>query len=113
MHFEKLNKEKSDLVALFNLVPVQHFLSSLAILYHVIAHLQKAHCNWISLIIKGFAKLNWTRLFLFVFSTGTNLFRTLGLDLKIQPRCQCPFYPGHTPRSWERGSTGARFLDPL
>ena len=39
-----LNTKNSNLVALFNIiVPVRHLLSSMAILYHVIVQLQKAH----------------------------------------------------------------------
>ena len=43
MHWDMLNKETSNLVALFKHVPARHLLSSLAILYYVIAQLQRAH----------------------------------------------------------------------
>ena len=44
-HWDKLNKENSKLVALFIMSPVCHLLSSLAILYHMIAQLEKGPLN--------------------------------------------------------------------
>ena len=50
-HWVMLNKENSNLLALFKHVPVCHLLSGLAILHHVIAKLQRAYYKWKKVLV--------------------------------------------------------------
>ena len=45
-HWDMLNKATKFEFSLFNMSQLRHLLSSMTILHHVIAQLQKAPCNY-------------------------------------------------------------------